>query len=326
MPTQVQLSAPDWLRPFGQGVEDLSEAERRDVRRRMHTDTPVRSEMPLSPGSLMAIAGMMPALFGGAKYLPQAGAVVRRIPETLRNAMRTGDSVAVAKTPVGRIGAAQKTRRELLGSLFPLQKVVDIGRTGVELGNPTPAEVDDYAAAEEKIGAIQAPSDVFSPEMVANKEIQWDIEDDIAQRQRAAWAELGHPPQVPDTGMMSRYAEGVATRPIWKKFQDIKRRISQYPVGRPAFRGPEVNVGGDIYHAPGSKVVTPHRPNTIKAHVETGAQLIGEEFIQALAAEASEKLGRHVSEEEIRRQIDEASGVEGAYDKLKAALTRRFRR
>ena len=252
--------------------------------------------------------------------------------------MRTGNSVAVAKTPVGRIGAAQKTRRELLGSLFPLQKVVDIGRTGVELGNPTPAEVDAYAAADEKIGAIQAPSDRFSLEVVsypgpdspedfvANKEIQWDIEDNIAQRQRAAWAELGHPPQVPDTGMMSRYAQGVATRPIWKKFQDIKRRISQYPVGRPAFRGPEVNSAGDIYHAPGSKVVTPHRPNTIKAHLETGAQLIGEEFIQALAAEASKKLGRHVSEEEIRRQIDEGSGIEGAYDKIKSAVTRRFRR
>ena len=96
MPTQVQLSAPDWLRPFGQGVEDLSEAERRDVRRRMHTDTPVRSEMPLSPGSLMAIAGMMPALFGGAKYLPQAGAVVRRIPEALRGLTRSGTSTATA--------------------------------------------------------------------------------------------------------------------------------------------------------------------------------------------------------------------------------------
>ena len=115
MPIPIQV--PEWAKDFteslvtgefltGQGFEDLSEAERRDVRRRMHTDTPVRSEMPLSPGSLMAIAGMMPALFGGAKYLPQAGAVVRRIPETLRNAMRTGDSVAVAKTPVGRIGAA----------------------------------------------------------------------------------------------------------------------------------------------------------------------------------------------------------------------------
>jgi len=269
----------------------------------------------------MAIAGMMPALFGGAKYLPQAGAVVRRIPETLRNAMRTGDSVAVAKTPVGRIGGAQKTRRELLGSLFPLQKVADIGRTGVELGNPTPEEADTYAGAKEKLRELVPESiwDPYDPDIMANKEIQWDIEDAIAQRQRAAWAELGHPPQVPDTGMMSRYAEGVATRPIWKNFQDIKRRISQYPVGRPAFR--ILREGG-----PPEEVFTRHRPNTIKAHVGTGAQLIGEEFIQALAAEASEKLGRHVSEEEIRQQIDEASGIEGTYDKVKSALARRFRR
>jgi hypothetical protein len=317
MPTQVQLNTPDWLRPFGQGVEDLSGPERRDVRRRMHTETPVVSEMPLSPGSLMAIAGMMPALFGGAKYLPQAGAVVRRIPETLRNAMRTGDSVAVAKTPgVGRIGAAQKTRREALTSFFPLPKVVDIGRGGLELGNANPAEIDAYRAALPKLraeeGEVGTPSE--------NQEAIWDIYEDIAQRQREAW--LAVEDAAPGGPAWEGSGEG-SREELWKSFQDVKRRIGNYPVGRSTI----LDLDQDGYldtSNPDDQL--PPRTNTIKAYVETGAQLIGEEFIQALAAEASEKLGRHVSEEEIRQQIDEASGIEGTYDKVKSALARRFGR
>jgi hypothetical protein len=315
MPTQVQLSAPDWLRPFGQGAEDLSGPERRDVRRRIHTETPVVSEMPLSPGSLMAIAGMMPALFGGAKYLPQAGAVVRRIPETLRNAMRTGDSVAVAKRPVGRIGAAKKTRREALQALFPLPKIADIGKAAVELGGYTPAEVDAYAAAKKK--DLEQGGD-SSGSMSEHRRVLRDIESAQEDRQ---WE--------------GPRASNAVQR---EKKQDVQRRINQYPVGR---SGLITNTGGNLpaelrpantfrpgspHHRPGDLVPTSHRPNTITAHLQTGAQLIGEEVIQALAAEASEKLGRYVSEEEIRQQIDEASGIEGTYDKAKAALARRFGR
>ncbi len=324
MPIPIQV--PEWAKDFteslvtgefltGQGFEDLSEAERRDVRRRMHTDTPVRSEMPLSPGGLMAIAGMMPALFGGAKYLPQAGAVVRRIPETLRNAMRTGDSVAVAKTPVGRIGAAKKTRREAMEALFPFQKVVDTGKAAVELGGYTPAEVDAYAAAKEK--DLEQGGD-SSGSMSEHRRVLRDIE----------------------SAQEDRQSEGPRTSNAVQreKKRDVQRRINQYPVGR---SGLTTNTGGNLpaelrppntfrpgfpHHRPGDLVPTSHRPNTITAYLQTGAQLLGEEVIQALAAEASEKLGRYVSEEEIRQQIDEASGIEGTYDKAKSALARRFRR
>jgi len=302
MPTQVQLNTPDWLRPFGQGVEDLSEAERRDVRRRIHTDTPVVSEMPLSPGSLMAIAGMMPALLGGAKYLPQAGAVVRRIPETLRNAMRTGDSVAVAKTPVGRIGAAQQTRREAMEALFPLQKIADIGKAAVELGGYTPAEVNTYAGAKKK--DLEQGGDSFGP-MSEHRRVQRDIE--LAQEDRQG--------QWPGAS------------------RDVRRRINQYPVGR---SGLEVSTGGGRtpaelrrgntfrpgfpHHRYGDLVPTSHRPNTITAHLQTGAQLLGEEVIQALAEEWG------VTEEEARRRVDKEAGIEGTYDWVKAALARRFGR
>ena len=132
MPTQVQLSAPDWLRPFGQGVEDLSGPERRDVRRRIHTETPVVSEMPLSPGSLMAIAGIMPALFGGAKYLPQAGAVVRRIPEVLKGLVQTGTSSSVGPRTVMRF-PHNESKREFLTRW--LQQALDTGEIAKEFGD-----------------------------------------------------------------------------------------------------------------------------------------------------------------------------------------------
>ena len=313
MPTQVQLSAPDWLRPFGQGVEDLSEAERRDVRRRIHTETPVVSEMPLSPGSLMAIAGMMPALFGGAKYLPQAGAVVRRIPETLRNAMRTGDSVAVAKTPVGKIGAAKKTRREAMEALFPFQKVVDTGKAAVELGGYTPAEVDAYAAAKEK--DLEQGGD-SSGSMSEHRRVLRDIESAQEDRQ---W-------EGPRTSNAVQR----------EKKQDVQRRINQYPVGRsglitntggnlPAeLRGPNTFRPGFPHHLPGDLVPTSHRPNTITAYLQTGAQLIGEEFIQALAEKATEEMGRHVPEEEIRRRLEEFTGIKGVWDEKVKPFAQRW--
>ena len=131
MPTQVQLSAPDWLRPFGQGVEDLSGPERRDVRRRIHTDTPVVNEMPRSPGALMAIAGMMPALLGGAKYLPQAGAVVRRIPETIRGLLRSGTSTSTAPRSLAQ--TLDPNKQELLSRraawLKLPQHIADLAQT-----------------------------------------------------------------------------------------------------------------------------------------------------------------------------------------------------
>ena len=200
-------------------------------------------------------------------------------------------------------------------ALFPFQKVVDTGKAAVELGGYTPAEVDAYAAAKKK--DLDQGGD-SSGSMSEHRRVLRDIE----------------------SAQEDRQSEGPRTSNAVQreKKRDVQRRINQYPVGR---SGLPTNTGGHLpaelrppntfrpgfpHHRPGDLVPTSHRPNTITAYLQTGAQLLGEEVIQALAAEASEKLGRYVSEEEIRQQIDEASGIEGTYDKAKSALARRFRR
>ena len=366
MPTQVQLSAPDWLRPFGQGVEDLSGPERRDVRRRIHTETPVVSEMPLSPGSLMAIAGIMPALFGGAKYLPQAGAVVRRIPEVLKGLVQTGTSSSVGPRTVMRF-PHNESKREFLTRW--LQQALDTGEIAREFGDFATREQEKaYWGAQDRLqrlgeevaGELELDyPDVYRYSEPDDPMVSVAYGDEVD----TAWLEsellYGTPGDGPhlhelDTpGPDPRLAElkgevaiqGDISRNIRraqefayddfvldadydfrtfgdedkyiardKHLRELREKAGSYPVGQTVER-----------RGTGSLSRRPRRGarHGWLAELQTAAKIQYEKLIAALAEKATKELGRHVPEEEIRRGLEEFTGIEGAWDeKVKPFLQR----
>ena len=376
MPTQVQLSAPDWLRPFGQGVEDLSEAERRDVRRRMHTDTPVRSEMPLSPGSLMAIAGMMPALFGGAKYLPKAGAVVRRIPEVFKGLVQTGTSSSVGPRTIRRFPHSE-SRREFWTRW--LQQTLDTGemarafgdfatpeqekafwgakdrlqRLGEEVAGEIaldyrdlqdrdlPGEVDpDWLATELTYGEpglaktdptlwSQRPAipteeggselDYIDPRIVELEDdvgITEDISRNIRRAQDSAYSDfvLDADYDFRTLGDDAKYSARD------RHLRELREKAQSYPVGQTVER-----------RGTGSYMRPSQRPRRGASHgwlaeLQTAGQIQYEKLIAALAEKATKELGRHVPEEEIRRRLEEFTGIEGVWDEKVKPFAQRWAR
>jgi hypothetical protein len=367
MPTQVQLSTPDWLRPFGQGAEDLSGPERRDVRRRIHTETPVVSEMPLGPGSLMAIAGIMPALFGGAKYLPKAGAVVRRIPEVLKGLVQTGTSSSVGPRTVMRF-PHNESRREFWTRW--LQQTLDTEEIAREFGDVATREQEEaYWGAQDRLQRLgeevageleldypdlpQVTSVTYGPDeevdvdwlatelaygdyeptsrpahghTQGNYADDWVVEDVLPDPRMVELdddvritGDIGHDLRTAqrdayDDFVLDDWPSDKTLDARDERYRELREKAGSYPVGQTVERGRFGRLS--------------RRPRRGARHgwlaeLQTAGQIQYEKLIAALAEKATEELGRHVPEEEIRRGLEEFTGIEGVWDeKVKPFLQR----
>ncbi len=375
MPTQVQLSAPDWAKDFteslvtgefltGQGFEDLSEAERRDVRRRMHTDTPVRSEMPLSPGSLMAIAGIMPALFGGAKYLPKAGAVVRRIPEVLKGLVQTGTSSSVGPRTVMRF-PHNESKREFLTRW--LQQALDTGEIAREFGDfATPEQEKAFWGGQDRLRRlgeeVVGELELDYPNLPRVTSVTWGPDEEIDADWLATELTYGEPgwsqrPAIPTeeggseldyidpriveleddvriTGGIShdlRTAQRDAYDDFvlddWPSDKTLDARDERYRELRE--KAGSYPVGQTVERGTFGRLS--RRPRRGASHgwlaeLQTAGQIQYEKLIAALAEKATKELGRHVPEEEIRQRLEEFTGIEGAWDETVKPFLQRWAR
>ena len=380
MPIPIQV--PEWAKDFtesfvtgefltGQGFEDLSGPERRDVRRRMDTETPVRNEMPILPGSLMAISLMMPALFGGAKYLPlarQAGAVVRRIPEVLKGLAQTGTSSSVGPRTVMRF-PHNESKREFLTRW--LQQALDTGEIAREFGDfATPEQEKAYWGAKDRLqrlgeevageleldypdlqdrglpgevdpdwlatelaygepGWSQRPAipteeggselDYIDPRIVELEDdvgITGDISRDIRRAQHSAYDDfvLDEDYDFRALGDDAKYSARD------RRLRELREKAQSYPVGQTVER-----------RGTGSYMRPSQRPRRGASHgwlaeLQTAGQIQYEKLIAALAEKATEELGRHVPEEEIRRRLEEFTGIEGVWDEKVKPFAQRWAR